>query len=222
MVNINKIKTLAKSKGITIAYICEQVGMGRGYLNDIARSNNTMPDERINKIAQTLNTTYDYLTDKTDDPSPKPRRITPEITSNADIISGDDGSSIYMVPIFENVSAGFGAYADDYITGYMPMYFDCKKEADESIFITVRGDSMYPKIEDGDTVLVHKQDSVDSGIIAVVLLDDDDALVKKIVYGDDWIELHSINPMYPPMRFEDADVLRIKVLGAVKMILKKP
>lgn len=221
MVNINKIKALAKSKGISITYICEQFGTGRGYLNDVARGRNSMSDERIRKTAQILNTTYEYLTDQTDDPSPQPNKKTPEITSNAEIILEKNGNNIYMIPIFENVSAGFGIYADDYITGYMPMYFSNSNDAEESIFITVRGDSMYPKIENGDTVLVHKQDSVDSGTIAVVLLDEEDALVKKITYGDEWIELRSINPMYPPMRFEGADVLRIRVLGAVKMVLKR-
>ena len=217
MVYINKIKTLAKNQGITIAFICKQLGNGRGYLNDVANGKNTMPDERIRKTAQILGTTFEYLTDQTDDPKPKNKKP-PEIISNADIIS--DGKNIYMIPLFENVSAGFGAYADDHITDYIPMYFSNPGEAKESIFIMVRGDSMYPKIENGDSVLIHKQTSVDSGTIAVVLLDEDEALVKRVVYDKDWIELQSINPMYPPMRFEGADVLRIQVLGAVKKIIK--
>ena len=218
MVNTTKIKCLAKEKGIKIGYICEQLGLAHTYLSDVAKGKNTMSDERIHKIARILNTTYEYLTDQTDDPKPKNKK-TPEITSNADIIS--TGKNIYMIPLFENVSAGFGAYADDHITDYIPMYFSNPSEAKESIFIVVRGDSMYPKIENGDSVLIHKQSSVDSGTIAVVLLDEDEALVKRVVYDNDWIELQSINPMYPPMRFEGADVLRIQVLGAVKMILKR-
>jgi transcriptional regulator with XRE-family HTH domain len=70
MVNIDKIKTLAKSKGISISFICGQFGAGRGYLNDIARGKNTMSDDRIFKVARLLGTTYDYLTDLTDDPDP--------------------------------------------------------------------------------------------------------------------------------------------------------
>ena len=71
MVNIDKIKTLAKSKGISISFICEQFGAGRGYLNDIARGKNTMSDDRIHKVARMLDTTYDYLVDLTDDPDPR-------------------------------------------------------------------------------------------------------------------------------------------------------
>ena len=218
MVNINKVKRLSKEKGIKQGFLCSQLGMTYAYLNDVAKGKSTMSDDRIKKIADVLGTTYEYLTDQTDDPKPKNKK-TPEITSNADIIS--TGKNIYMIPLFENVSAGFGTYADDHITDYIPMYFSNPAEANESIFITVRGDSMYPKIENGDSVLIHKQSSVDSGTIAVVLLDEDEALVKRVVYDNDWIELHSINPMYPPMRFEGADVLRIQVLGAVKVILKR-
>lgn len=220
MVNINKVKRLSKEKGIKQGFLCSQLGMTYAYLNDVAKGKSTMPEERIKKIADVLGTTYEYLTDQTEDPNPHPNKKTSEI-SNAEIIAEKNGKNIYMIPLFENVSAGFGAYADDHITDYIPMYFTNPSEAKESIFITVKGDSMYPKIESGDTVLVHKQDSVDSGTIAVVLLDEDEALVKRVVYDKDWIELHSINPMYPPMRFEGADVLRIRVLGAVKMILKR-
>ena len=70
MANIDKIKALAKSKGITISHICDQFGVGRGYLNDVARGKNQMSDERIHKVARMLNTTYDYLVDLTDDPDP--------------------------------------------------------------------------------------------------------------------------------------------------------
>lgn len=218
MVNVAKIRGLCKKNGVKMSYICEQLGLARNYLNNVESGKNSMSEERIRKIAQILNTTFEYLTDQTDGPNPIFSKKASGITPNADIVS--DSNNIYMIPLFENVSAGFGAYADDHITDYIPMYFSNPVEADESIFVTVRGDSMFPKIENGDSVLVHKQKSVDSGTIAVVLLDEDEALVKKIVYGADWIELHSINPMYPTMRFEGADVLRIQVLGAVKKIIK--
>ena len=54
----------------------------------------------------------------------------------------------------------------------------------------------------------------------MVLIDGEDAVVKKISYGDDWIELISVNPYYPPRRFEGADVQRVRVLGLVKKVSK--
>lgn len=48
------------------------------------------------------------------------------------------------------------------------------------------------------------------------MIDEEDGVVKKIVYGPDFIELHSINPMYPVRRFENEDVTRIRVFGLVR------
>ena len=75
---------------------------------------------------------------------------------------------------------------------------------------------MYPEFQDGDKVLVRVQSSVDSGDHGIVLIDGDSAVIKKITYGDDWIELISVNPMYPPRRFENEDVLNVRVFGLVK------
>ena len=124
--------------------------------------------------------------------------------------------TVRMVPVFESVSAGFGTHAEDQVTDYCPFMISSEIEASETIAIRVAGDSMSPKIEDGDIIRVHKQESVDSGSIAVMLLDGEEGLVKKVVYGPDWIELHSINPYYPVRRFEGEEVLRLRVVGLVK------
>ena len=84
----------------------------------------------------------------------------------------------------------------------------------------VKGDSMYPKIEDEDIVVVRKQSSVDSGQIAVVLIDNEDGLVKKVIYDKDTIELHSINPEYQTKIFNGKDVLRVSIVGLVRQIIK--
>lgn len=128
--------------------------------------------------------------------------------------------SIRMVPVFESVSAGFGARADEQVIDYCPFLIASETEAAETIAIRVTGDSMSPKIEDGDIIRVHCQDSVDSGSIAVVLLDGEEGLVKRVEYGRDWIELISINPYYPPRRFEGEEVLRIRVVGLVKGVFR--
>lgn len=131
-----------------------------------------------------------------------------------------DQQNIHMIPLYESVSAGFGTLAINDVIDYVPLFISSPIEASETLCIKVTGDSMYPKIEDGDIIQVHKQDSVDSGAIAVVLLDNEDGLVKKVIYGETWIELHSINPMYKTMRFNGADTLRVKVLGKVNKVIK--
>lgn len=145
--------------------------------------------------------------------------IAPRKKSEGELIFLDK-QKIRLVPLYESVSAGFGTYANDCVVDYIPTVIMSETEAAETIAIKVHGDSMYPKIEDGDTIIVHKQESVDSTSVAVVLLDGEEGLVKKVIYGRDWIELHSFNPMYPPLRFEGAEVLRLRVVGLVKQVLK--
>jgi transcriptional regulator with XRE-family HTH domain len=66
MVNIDKIKDLAKEKGLSITFICQAVGQGPYYLNDVKRRNGSIPEERLKTIADTLGTTVEYLTDQTE------------------------------------------------------------------------------------------------------------------------------------------------------------
>lgn len=131
-----------------------------------------------------------------------------------------DSSDVHMVPLYEKVSAGFGALAMDEIVDYIPLYFKDPTEARDTICIRVSGDSMAPKIENGDIVQVHKQPTVDSGKIAVVLLDGDEGLVKGLLYGENWLELRSINPLYKPMRFNKEEKNRVRVVGLVTKLIK--
>ena len=125
-----------------------------------------------------------------------------------------------MVPVYESVSAGFGTMARNEAVDFVPCVIRSYEEAAETIGIVVHGDSMYPKIENGDTIIVHKQTSVDSGTLAVVMVDGDEGYVKRVEYGADWIHLISINPMYPIMKFKGEDVLRVQVVGRVTRIIK--
>ena len=107
------------------------------------------------------------------------------------------------------------------ITDYEPVNKNDVRGDEPFVFLRVVGDSMYPLFMEGDLVLVRCQSSVDSGSYAVVMIDEEDGVVKKIVYGPDFIELHSINPMYPVRRFENEDVTRIRVFGLVREIKRK-
>ncbi len=127
---------------------------------------------------------------------------------------------VFSIPVFDSVSAGFGCYADSSAAGCKPTVLSNAAEAGEYLWINVKGDSMSPKIEDGDMILVRRQDSVENGSVAVVMVDDE-AVVKKLKYGKGWAELHSFNPYYPVRRFEKQETQRLTVVGLVKEVCKK-
>lgn len=205
-----------------------------------AWKNGMMPHQKtLEKLADYFGVTTDYLLGKEEkrplvflsyrnDESQKMLREleghgifekekTPDLKSNASIL---DMSSIYMIPTFESISAGFGVTAVDEIVDYTPLYITSASEAAETICVRVSGDSMAPKIDDGDIIQVHKQECVDDGSIAALLLDGDEALVKTVVFIEDGIELRSINPYYPAKRFIGNEANRIRILGLVKKIIK--
>ena len=210
---IQRIKALLKEKGLKQKYLFEQIGKSPVMFRDWQAGKSKPTDSVLQKISDVLDTTPEYLRGETDIKAKK----APSIEPNAVFL---EEKNIYMIPLFETVSAGLGEYAQNSIIDYVPLYITSQSEAQETMCLRVHGDSMYPKIEDGDIIQVYKQSSVDSGTIAVVLLDGEEGLVKRVEYGADWIELHSINPMYKTMRFEGRDVLRLEVIGAVKKIIK--
>ena len=206
--NIGKIiEERRKELNLTLEEIGNAVGVSKstvkkwesGYISNMKR-------DKISLLAKVLQISPTKLID---DDNP--------IESNATILPQAD---IRMIPLFESVSAGFGAAACDCVIDYIPTVIHNPYEAAETIAIRVSGDSMYPKIEDGDTIVVHKQTSVDSGQIAVVLIDGEDAVVKKVKYGSNWVDLVSINPEYKTRHFENEELNRLRILGLVRQIIK--
>jgi len=199
------IKDLREKQGISQVDLAEKIGVSKQtlykYENGIVTN---IPSDKIESIAKVLGT--------------DPQTIMGwEEKSNIGAVFTDH---IRMVPVYESVSAGFGTYADDCIVDYLPLRIVSDYEYEDTIGIRVSGDSMYPKIEDGDIIQVHKQDSVDSGDVAVMLIDGCEGVVKKVVYGKTWVELHSSNPMYPVRLFKDEELLRLRVVGKVKKVIK--
>ncbi len=87
----------------------------------------------------------------------------------------------------------------------------------EFFALSIKGDSMEPKISEGDIVIVRQQTSVDDGELAVVLINGNDATVKKFYKTDNGIKLISTNPKYDPFFFtpEEVDSLPVQVIGKV-------
>lgn len=204
----NNFIKICNDRGLAPSAVCMAVGLSNSAYS--SWDENSRPrDTTLIKLADYLGVTVDdLLAEEPQEPRTQPNAIFLE------------QQNVHMIPLFESVSAGFGALAINEIIDYIPLFISDPTEARETICIKVTGDSMYPKIEDGDIIQVRKQDSVDSGSLAVVLLDGEDGLVKRVVYGETWIELHSINPMYKTMRFNGPDVMRVRVLGKVNKIIK--
>ena len=83
--------------------------------------------------------------------------------------------------------------------------------------LIINGDSMEPRICKGDTVIVRKQSDVDSGDIAIVIVNGDHGTCKKVVKHDNGLSLVSFNPVYEPMFYtwQEVENLPITINGKV-------
>jgi len=204
---IRRLREVIKESGMSYAVLSEKTGIAKSSLQRYATGQiKRIPIDNIKTIAEACHASARYV-------------MGWEQKEDNFVIL--DNYKYYEVPRFDSIAAGFGVIADSSPVGSDLLPFKTESEAKETMTIKVSGDSMFPKIEDGDVIVVRKQTSVDSGTVAAVLIDGEDGVVKKVTYGDDWIILHSFNPEYMDREFRGADVQRIRVLGRVMKVIKE-
>ena len=83
--------------------------------------------------------------------------------------------------------------------------------------LKIRGDSMEPRICDGDVVIVRQQDDAESGDIVIAMVNGDDATCKRLVKYASSIALVSLNTKYEPMMFTNEEIMSkpVRVIGKV-------
>lgn len=200
----DRVRLLRKQKGMTQLELAEK--MGYKSKSSVAHIENgrDIPRAMVVTLADILETTPAYLMGWEDE------------EPNASIPPSD---KVHMIPIFGSVAAGFGAYADSDILGYMPLVVENSYDVENTLIIKVEGESMYPIICDGDKIVVRKQDSVDNGRIAVVMIGDE-AVVKRIECDKNKLTLHSINPMFSPRVIEGEALADCRIVGLVQQVIK--
>jgi hypothetical protein len=100
--------------------------------------------------------------------------------------------TIHKIPVIGRVAAGSGCLAQ-----YDPLGYEIAtdiKNPEEYIYFKVKGDSMHPNIMDGDLALIHIQPDVESGELAVVVVNCEEGIIKKVVKHDGAVSLVSFNP----------------------------
>ena len=123
------------------------------------------------------------------------------------------------VPILGRVVAGIPAEMVEDIIGYE----EIPSAVGEAFALMVDGDSMAPMLLKGDVIVVRKQADVESGQIAIVAVNGDDATCKKLIKTEDGVILQPANPDYDPIFYSNEDIisLPVTVLGQVVEIRRK-
>ena len=125
------------------------------------------------------------------------------------------------VPLVGRVAAGLSCHAEDNIEGYILTDCELLHEGYEYFWLTVKGDSMEPELHDGDRVLVRQQDTLENECFAVVRIDGEDGVVKRVRVEPDKITLTSVNPYYPVREFSAEDMNNVAIVGPVLEVKRR-
>ena len=135
----------------------------------------------------------------------------------------DANLKVYKIPIVGRVVAGTPIDAIENITDYIRVTNPAA--ADGSYYaLHITGASMEPEMREGDLVIVHKQDYFESGDICIVLVNGNEATVKKVIKSDQGLTLIGFNPVvYPPHFYNAHEVesLPVRIIGKVEEIRRK-
>lgn len=140
-----------------------------------------------------------------------------QLTLEDFLFENDNFSYIAVqIPVLGYVKAGIPMTAVENIIDYEEISQE-QARTGEFFGLQIKGDSMEPKISEGDVVIVRKQETVENGEIAVVLINGDDATVKKFYKTDAGIKLVSTNPTYDPFFYtpDEVNALPVIVIGKV-------
>ena len=123
------------------------------------------------------------------------------------------------VPVLGRVAAGIPL---DMIEDILD-YEEIPDHMGECFALRIQGDSMSPDIPNGSTVIVRKQDDVESGEIAIVTINGEDATCKRVIKHELGITLASLNPSFEPMVFGNRDIeeMPIRILGRVMEVRRR-
>lgn len=133
-----------------------------------------------------------------------------------DEILENDKKNAVKIPVLGCVAAGIPIETIEDIIGYEEIPEGMIKNG-EYFGLLIKGDSMNPRICEGDTVIVRKQSDVDSGSIAAVIINGDTGTCKKVQKSEKGLTLISFNPMYEPMFFtwEEVEIIPVTICGKV-------
>ncbi|MDR1193181.1 MAG: XRE family transcriptional regulator [Peptococcaceae bacterium] len=117
-----------------------------------------------------------------------------------------------LVPVLGEVRAGFGLPALEEDLGAAPA---AVRDPERYFYLIVRGDSMEPRIREGDLALVRRQPALDDGDLGVVVYGDGEGALKRFHRKGDAVALQSFNPAYETLLLAGEDLERLYIIGKV-------
>ena len=193
-----RIKKSRIEKGLTQDELAKLMGVTRSAVGFWEKDKNLPPAKSMPRLASILGVSVSYLQMESDYPYVN------------EISLPDD---VKKIPIIATVKCGINGLAFEEDGGYINV--DIRHGEDLRAFLC-KGDSMINEgIREGDIAIVRVQDTVESGELAIVIVNSDEGTLKKVRFQGDAIILESANPAYPARVFTGMDRAIVHIVGKV-------
>jgi repressor LexA len=196
---LNRFKELRLKAGLTQKALADVLGVERSSIVKYETGKNGPSAEILQKLADYYGVSTDFLLGR--------ESTTPSIPKPTGGV---------WIPVLGEIAAGIPIEAVTDIIDYEEIPEAMARDG-EYFALKIKGGSMEPRMLEGDVVIVRKQSMVDTGDIAVVLVNGDSATVKKVKIMPEGIMLIPLNPAYETMFYpkEDVERLPVQILGKV-------
>lgn len=188
-----RLKELRKLNGLSQTALSNLLGVTQQAVGKWETGRSTPDPQTLARIAEQFKVSTDYLLGRT-------------------AAASSDTAAEYPIPIIGTVRAGFGslAFEEDYGEEYARV-----KDPESYFYLLVKGDSMEPRISDGDLALVHRQPTLESGDLGVVVFGEGEGTLKKFVQRGNAVILQPFNTAYTPQIIMGEDLEHLYIAGKV-------
>lgn len=194
---MNRIKQLREERDIKQRELAKLLGVEISAISKLELGRVPLRDEYIIKLARFFNVSTNYLL-------------------------GIETDTKRLLPVLGTVKSEYDYLAQENIIDYIDPSMDIT-DPENYFALKVKGDSMSPLFDEGDYLIVQKNNGeFENNDICIVLIDGDEATVKKVVKTNDGIELHAYNPYYPIKKFsaEEIENLPVNIIGTVIRLIR--
>jgi len=198
---VELVKKLTEEQEMSMSELARRVGTAKSAISRYFNGTREFPLNKVEDFASALHTTPDFL-------------LGMEYESQT--------QQGLQIPVLGTVLAGIPISAVEDILDYEEIDSSFQSQG-EFFALRIKGDSMQPKMDDGDVVIVRQQSDANSGDTVIVLVNGDDATCKKLQKTENGIILVSTNPNYLPMFYSNEEIATkpVVILGKVVELRSK-
>lgn len=198
---MNNLRAIRKNRNYSMKNLGELIGMSESTISQYETGKRQPDPSTLIKLAEVLNTTVDCLLGLDSNLSP----INAPLTAGA------------KIKVFGRVPAGIPIEAIEDIIDEIEISEKMANDDHEYLALLVTGESMLPIYQDGDIVIIRKQETANTGDDVVAYVNGYDATLKRLQRYKEGIRLKALNPNFESRFYTNAQIesLPVRILGIV-------